>query len=130
MSFEKGEFMGTVGIDSIQDRYENVNKLIKLDIAKEVSNKMVCSQEMATKFTDAVLESLTEILAGGKSLEIRGFGVFKVKRIGRRIGRNPATGESIPVEEHWGVRFKASKLLTKIINLNLEHVVDKTRAPF
>jgi integration host factor subunit beta len=58
---------------------------------------------------DAVLEAITEALAKGNRVEIRGFGAFWAKERGSRVGRNPQTGHRVPVAAKRVPRFKASK---------------------
>ena len=48
---------------------------------------------------DAILGEIGDALARGERVELRGFGAFTVKRRDARTGRNPRTGEAVPVEE-------------------------------
>src|SRR5690606_3509782 len=54
----------------------------------------------------AIFDEITEALAEGNRVELRGFGAFSVKNRPARIGRNPRTGESVEVEEKWDPFFK------------------------
>jgi integration host factor subunit beta len=47
---------------------------------------------------------------------LRGFGAFTVKRLGARTGRNPRTGDAVPVDEKTVLRFKAGKELRARLN--------------
>jgi len=60
---------------------------------------------------DGVLNGITETLAGGEGIELRNFGIFKIKQRKQRIGRNPRTGEAVPVPPRKVVYFKAGKVL-------------------
>ena len=55
---------------------------------------------------DIVFDSMTEALAKGDRIEIRGFGSFKVKEHGERKGRNPKTGESVQIPARRTIYFK------------------------
>lgn len=63
-----------------------------------------------------VFDEITEALARGQRVELRGFGAFTVKRREARTGRNPRTGEAVPVEEKSVPFFKAGKELRERVN--------------
>ena len=65
---------------------------------------------------NAVLDEITEALADGNRVELRGFGAFSVKNRPARNGRNPRTGESVFVEEKWVPFFKTGKELRARLN--------------
>ena len=71
--------------------------------------------EEVERIVDTFFDSIVEQLAAGGRVELRGFGVFNVKMVKQRIGRNPATGVTVPVPAHWTATFKVSKLLRAII---------------
>jgi nucleoid DNA-binding protein len=57
------------------------------------------------------LDAITESLERGETVELRNFGIFKVKTRKGRIGRNPKTGEEVKVPEKKAVIFKPGLLL-------------------
>ncbi len=63
-------------------------------------------------------EEITDALARGDRVEIRGFGAFSVKKRDARTGRNPRTGESVDVEEKYVPFFKTGKQLRERLNGN------------
>ena len=63
-----------------------------------------------------VFNEITAALARGERVELRGFGAFTVKRRDARTGRNPRTGEAVPVEEKAVPFFKAGKELRERVN--------------
>jgi integration host factor subunit beta len=65
---------------------------------------------------NAMFEEITEALAQGNRVELRGFGAFSVKNRAARIGRNPRTGEAVVVEEKWVPFFKTGKDLRERLN--------------
>jgi integration host factor subunit beta len=65
---------------------------------------------------NAILNEITDALAKGDRVELRGFGAFSVKNRGARIGRNPRTGERVEVEEKWVPFFKTGKDLRDRLN--------------
>jgi integration host factor subunit beta len=63
-----------------------------------------------------IFDEITAALARGSRVELRGFGAFTVKRRDARTGRNPRTGEAVPVEEKSVPFFKAGKELRERVN--------------
>lgn len=91
--------------------------MIKIDIVDRVAKQTGISKNKAEEVVDLVFESMKEALAKGERIELRGFGVFTVKPRKKGIGRNPRTGEKIPIPEGKTVRFKPGKeIVPKIIN--------------
>ena len=63
-----------------------------------------------------IFEKITDALARGSRVELRGFGAFTVKLRKARIGRNPRTREEVPVDEKTVPFFRASSLLRGRLN--------------
>lgn len=63
-----------------------------------------------------IFEEISAALSRGERVELRGFGAFTVKRRDARTGRNPRTGEAVPVEEKAVPFFKAGKELRERVN--------------
>ena len=63
-----------------------------------------------------IFDEITAALARGERVELRGFGAFTVKRRDARTGRNPRTGEAVPVDEKAVPFFKAGKELRERVN--------------
>lgn len=68
------------------------------------------------KIVNAILGEITEALARGDRVELRGFGAFSVKNRQPRLGRNPRTGEKVAVGEKWVPFFKTGKELRDRLN--------------
>ncbi|MDM7857312.1 integration host factor subunit beta [Thiopseudomonas acetoxidans] len=69
--------------------------------------------ELAVK---TLLEQMTQALADGKRIEIRGFGSFSLNYRAPRTGRNPKTGESVVLEGKHVPHFKPGKELRERVN--------------
>ena len=65
---------------------------------------------------ETVFGEIVEALARGDRVELRGFGAFTVRTREARVGRNPRTGETVPVNEKQVPHFKAGKGLYLSIN--------------
>jgi integration host factor subunit beta len=68
------------------------------------------------RLVNTIFEEITEALARGERVELRGFGAFSVKKRDARTGRNPRTGESVSVTEKAVPFFKTGKLLRDRLN--------------
>ena len=68
------------------------------------------------KIVNTIFDEITDAMAQGNRVELRGFGVFSVKKRDPRKGRNPRTGESVQVEAKSVPFFKTGKLLHEKLN--------------
>lgn len=68
------------------------------------------------RIVTTVFDEMSEALARGDRVELRGFGAFSVKQRGARIGRNPRTGAAVAVSEKYVPSFKTGKLLRDRLN--------------
>jgi nucleoid DNA-binding protein len=83
-------------------RHEMTKKDIAIKIADETGIKQIVVKEVVQKTIDAMIEALST----GQTLELRNFGIFKVKERKARTGRNPRTGEKVDVPPKKVVVFK------------------------
>jgi integration host factor subunit beta len=65
---------------------------------------------------NAILDTIADALARGDRVELRGFGTFVVKKRDARTGRNPRTGEVVPVSEKVVPHFKTGKEMRQRLN--------------
>lgn len=70
----------------------------------------------AERVIDTIFGEITEAMARGERVELRGFGAFSVKSRDARQGRNPRTGEAVQVEAKHVPFFKTGKLLRDRLN--------------
>ncbi len=68
------------------------------------------------RIVSTIFEEITQALARGDRVELRGFGAFSVKTRPARMGRNPRTGEAVAVEEKHVPYFKTGKDLRERLN--------------
>lgn len=73
-------------------------------------------QRDVERIVATVFEEITDALANGDRVELRGFGAFSVKKRDARMGRNPRTGEAVPVDAKAVPFFKTGKLLRDRLN--------------
>ncbi len=73
-------------------------------------------QRDVERIVATIFDEITEALARGDRVELRGFGAFSVKNRDSRVGRNPRTGEAVPVSEKRVPCFKTGKQLRERLN--------------
>lgn len=80
-----------------------------------IENRHLSLQD-AERVVDTIFGEITEAMARGDRVELRGFGSFSVKSRDARVGRNPRTGESVSVDATHIPFFKTGKLLRDRLN--------------
>ena len=88
----------------------------KSDLIEQLAVTMQLSGREAAAIVDTILETMTDALTRGDSIEIRGFGSFVVKEYESYTGRNPKTGELITVRPKRLPFFKVGKDLWEQVN--------------
>jgi len=81
--------------------------MTKKDIVLKVSDDTNLKQIDVKKVVQKTFDCIVDSLARGEKIELRNFGVFKIKQRRSRIGRNPRTNQVIPVPPRKVVVFKA-----------------------
>ena len=76
------------------------------------------TQREVESVVGAIFDSITEQLASGGRVELRGFGAFSTRRRDARVGRNPRTGESVEVDAKRVPYFKPGKEMRERLNLH------------
>ena len=84
-------------------------KDIVIKIAEETEFKQIDVKSIVQKTLDHIVDSL----AKGDTVELRNFGIFKVKSRKSRVGRNPKTGVTVPIPEKRIVSFKPGMVMKK-----------------
>ncbi len=91
--------------------------MIKSELVQKIAERNPhLYQRDVENIVNAILEEITNALARGDRVELRGFGAFSVKRRDARVGRNPRTGEHVSVEEKSVPFFKTGKEMRERLN--------------
>ena len=85
--------------------------MLKSDLIEKVAKELSINHDLAKFAINAVFDTMTEALAKGEVIEIRGFGSFTVRNYPGREGRNPKTGEIVNVPPRKKPFFKVGKEL-------------------
>ena len=89
--------------------------MTKKDIILRVSDETNLKQIDVKKVVQKTFDCIIEALARGEKIELRNFGVFKIKQRKSRTGRNPRTGQVVPVPPRKVVVFKPGLEMKKKI---------------
>ncbi|MBF6568545.1 MAG: integration host factor subunit beta [Candidatus Binataceae bacterium] len=91
--------------------------MTKREIIEELlTRRQSFSRRDSETTVNAIFDEMTKVLARGDRIELRGFGTFGVKERGARQGRNPKTGELVPVDSKRVPFFRAGKELRIEVN--------------
>lgn len=91
-----------------------MNKLTKADIVDAIYEKANIERREIRALVDLFIDEIKAALISRKTIELRGFGTFEIKlRKGRKEARNPKTGETLSVNPHGIVIFRAGRDLKK-----------------
>ncbi|MCB2215935.1 HU family DNA-binding protein [Desulfofustis glycolicus] len=88
----------------------------KSELIEALAQDIGLPHREAAAITNTVIDTMTEALARGESIEIRGFGSFVIKHYGSYEGRNPKTGKKIKVSPKKLPFFKVGKDLREQVN--------------
>jgi integration host factor subunit alpha len=90
--------------------------LTRAQIAEAVYHEVGLSRSDSADLVDAVLKTISDRLAAGETVKISSFGTFSLRQKGQRIGRNPKTGEEVPILPRRALVFKPSHALKRRVN--------------
>ena len=90
--------------------------MTKSELADALSKELKFPLNTTQNIIDTILDSITEKLVAGESVEIRGFGSFTIRQYNSYIGRKPKTGEQIEVKPKKLPFFKVGKALKEAVD--------------
>ena len=88
----------------------------KTELIAVVAEKAELSKKDAERSINAFTDAISEELVKGGKVQIVGFGTFEVSERAAREGRNPKTGEAMPIAASRNPKFKAGKALKDMLN--------------
>ncbi|TCT11480.1 integration host factor subunit alpha [Tepidamorphus gemmatus] len=88
----------------------------RADLCEAVYQKVGLSRTESAELVELVLAEIGECLERGETVKLSSFGSFVVREKGQRIGRNPKTGEEVPIAPRRVLVFKPSAVLKQRIN--------------
>lgn len=90
--------------------------LTRADLSEAVYNEIGLSRVESSEIVESVLDELSSALVKGDEVKLSSFGTFSVRQKNGRIGRNPKTGEDVPITPRRVLSFRASHVLKDRIN--------------
>jgi integration host factor subunit alpha len=92
--------------------------LTKAELAEALFNEVGLNKREAKDFVELFFEKIRDALEAGEAVKISGFGNFGIRNKNPRPGRNPKTGEEIPISARRVVTFRASHKLKERVEMN------------
>ena len=90
--------------------------LTRADLTEAVYHEVGLSRNESADLVESVLDRIADTLVSGEHVKVSSFGTFQVRQKGGRIGRNPKTGEEVPIEPRRVLTFRASQVMKEKIN--------------
>ena len=90
--------------------------LTRADLADAVVRKIGLPRNESQELVELVLGEISSTLAQGEGVKLSSFGSFGVREKGERMGRNPKTGEEVPITPRRVLVFRASNIMKSRIN--------------
>ena len=92
------------------------NTVTRAQLAEAVYQEVGLSRNESADLVELVLKEIAEALTKGENVKISSFGSFFVRSKGKRVGRNPKTGEEVPINPRKVLVFRASHVLKDRVN--------------
>lgn len=91
--------------------------ITRSDLYRAVCKKLDLSRKESERLVAQFFKEITDCLERGETVKLTSFGLFVVRKKGRRMGRNPKTGEKVPISPRRVLVFKPSAILKQRINI-------------
>lgn len=98
------------------------NTVTRAQLTEAVYQEVGLSRNESADLVESILGEVSNALARGEMVKISSFGSFAVRQKGRRIGRNPKTGEEVPILPRRVLVFRPSHVLKNRINVSGDRV--------
>ena len=85
--------------------------LTRMDLADSVHQEVGLSRNDSAALVESVLRHVSDALVRGETVKISSFGTFSVREKAARVGRNPKTGEEVPIHPRRVLTFRSSHLM-------------------
>ena len=85
--------------------------ITRMDLSEAVFREVGLSRNESAQIVESVLEHISDALVRGEQVKISSFGTFSVREKNARMGRNPKTGEEVPIQPRRVLTFRPSHLM-------------------
>lgn len=90
--------------------------LTRADLSEAVHRQIGLSRSESADLVKSVLDLISDTLVEGQSVKLSSFGTFMVRSKNGRVGRNPKTGEEVPITPRRVLVFRPSQVMKNVIN--------------
>ena len=90
--------------------------MTRAELAEAVFQKVGLPRNESAEIVELVLREIVSSLESGKTVKLSSFGSFGIREKGQRIGRNPKTGQEVPITPRRVLVFRASNIMKQRIN--------------
>ena len=98
--------------------------LTRADLSEAVHRQIGLSRSESADLVKSMLDLVSDTLVQGQTVKLSSFGTFMVRQKNGRIGRNPKTGEEVPITPRRVLVFRPSQVMKNVIN-GLERGTDE-----
>ncbi len=102
--------------------------ITRADLAEAVFRKVGLSRGESAEMVETILEEICKSIVKGETVKLSSFATFQVRDKSERIGRNPKTGEEVPISPRRVMTFKASNVLKQRILKSHQNRRDKKKS--
>ncbi len=92
------------------------NTLTRAELGDAVHDQIGLSRSESVQLVETVLDKVSDALVRGENVKVSSFGSFILRDKNRRMGRNPKTGEEVPIEPRRVLTFRPSQIMRDQIN--------------
>ena len=85
--------------------------LTRMDLSEAVFREVGLSRNESAQLVETVLQEMSDALVRGESVKISSYGTFSVREKAARVGRNPKTGDEVPIHPRRVLTFRPSHLM-------------------
>lgn len=93
--------------------------LTRADLAEAIVQKVGRARNESQDMVELILQEISDTLASGEQVKLSAFGSFGIRSKGQRVGRNPKTGQEVPITPRKVLVFKPSNIMKSRINAAL-----------
>ena len=94
--------------------------LTRMDLSEAVFREVGLSRNESAQLVESIIQYMSDSLVEGEQVKISSFGTFSVRAKAERLGRNPKTGEEVPISPRRVLSFRPSHLMKdRVSNGNL-----------
>ena len=95
------------------------NTITRAQLSEAVYQEVGLSRNESSELVESIISEICDSLVQGEAVKVSSFGSFSVRQKSRRMGRNPKTGEQVPISPRRVLVFRPSHVLKEQVNQSL-----------